>query len=129
MLVMHRDVLISMFEEMVVRKDAGAIEKFYDPGFVMESNGVTQDYAAFRTSHEGVYNTGISYAVEYDNDAWLEQGDRIAARMWITTTRPGEAPTRIEVVLIAAMRDGRIHRVWELIWPTWSDLPAFENYE
>jgi hypothetical protein len=31
-----------MFEKMVVRKDIGAIDRFYGPSFVMYSNGVTQ---------------------------------------------------------------------------------------
>jgi hypothetical protein len=114
---------------MVVRKDAAAISRFYDPEFVMVSNGITQDYAAFAASHAGVYDTEIAYSIEYDADAWLEQGDRIAARVWITTSRPNEEPTRIEVVLIAAFREGRILKLWELTWPNWSELAAFEEYE
>ncbi len=42
--------------------------------------------------------------------------DKVAGRV-ITTSRPGEEPTRIEVVLIAAYRNGRIHRIWETTWP------------
>jgi hypothetical protein len=53
----------------------------------------------------------------------------VAARVCITTSRPGEEPTRLEVVLIATYRDGRIHRLWELTWPNWSELGAFEHYE
>jgi hypothetical protein len=41
---------------------------------------------------------------------------------------PNEAPTRIEVVLIAAFEYGRITRVWETTWPSWRELPAFETY-
>jgi hypothetical protein len=126
---MGRDVLRQMFDEMVVRKDATAIPRFYDPEFVMVSNGVVQEYEAFRASHEGVYDTDIMYAVEYDEEAWLEADDRVAARVWITTTRPYEKPTRIEVVLIATLRENRLLRLWELTWPNWSELPAFENYE
>jgi hypothetical protein len=58
----------------------------------------------------------------------VEANDKVAARLWITTSRPGEQPTRIEVVLIAAFRDGRIHRVWETTWPSWRDAAALENY-
>jgi hypothetical protein len=52
----------------------------------------------------------------------------VAGRVWITTTRPDEAPRRIEVVLIAEYRSGRLLRLWELTWPDWSQLPAFETY-
>src|ERR1700761_8433774 len=94
-------VLRQMFEQMVVNKDATAIERFYHPSFVMFSNGVTQDFAAFAASHRTVYATPISYSVEYDEDAWVETTDKVAGRLWITTSLSDESPSRIEVVLIA----------------------------
>lgn len=120
--------LREMFERMVVRKDASQLPRFYDPAFVMHSNGLAQDYAAFAASHEATYATGISYAIEYDEEAWVEAADKVAGRVWITTARPGEDPTRIEVVLIAAFRDGRITRLWETTWPNWSELKSFADY-
>jgi hypothetical protein len=124
-----RQILQDMFDRVVVAKDIDQLEVFYDPDFVLTTNGKTQDYAAFVDGHNAVYASPISYAIEYDDQAWVESGDdRVACRAWITTERPGEASTRIEVVLIAHMRGQRIHRVWELTWPDWSQLPAFENY-
>jgi hypothetical protein len=43
-----------MFEKMVVRKDIGAIDRFYDPSFVMYSNGVTQNFDEYAASHRSV---------------------------------------------------------------------------
>lgn len=85
-----------MFERMVIRKDADLIERYYHPGFVMYSDGVSQGFAEFAASHRTVYAT--------------------------------ERPTRIEVVVIAAYRDGLIHRVWETTWPSWRSVAAFEGY-
>ena len=42
--------------------------------------------------------------------------------------RPGERATRIEVIFLATYRLGRIHRLWELTWPDWKQLEAFETY-
>lgn len=117
-----------MFEQMVVRKDIAAVDRFYDRSFVMYSNGLTQNFDEFVASHRKVYQTPISYEFEYDEEAWFEAGDKVAGRVWITTSRPGESPTRIEVVLIAAYKGGRITRVWETTWPSWNDLPAFDTY-
>ena len=125
---MSAAVLRDMFEKMVVAKDADAIGRYYHPEFVMYSDGMTQNYKEFDDSHRGVYATAISYSVEYDDEAWVETTDRVAARMWITTARPGEAPTRIEVVLIVAFVDGLIHRVWETTWPSWRSVEAFADY-
>jgi hypothetical protein len=59
----------------------------------------------------------------------VESPDRVAGRVWITTQIPNEAPARIEVILNAAVVDGRINRVWETTWPNWADLKAFDSYE
>lgn len=117
-----------MFERMVIQKDAVLIEHYYHPEFVMYSDGLRQNFTEFAAGHRGIYQTEISYAIEYDDEAWVEAADRVAGRIWITTQRPGEDPTRIEIVVIAAYRDGLIHRIWETTWPSWRSVDAFENY-
>ncbi|OBK14324.1 hypothetical protein [Mycobacterium asiaticum] len=129
-------LLREMFERMVVAKNSDLIEHYYHPDFVMYSDGLSQAFAEFRDSHRTLYATPITYAVEYDDQAWVEGSDKgsdegsgkVAGRVWITTSRPGEEPTRIEVVLIVAYLDGRIHRVWETTWPSWRTAAAFESY-
>jgi hypothetical protein len=46
--------------------------------------------------------------------------------VWITTSRPNEAHKKIEVILIAQYKDNKIYRMWELTYPDWSKLPAFQ---
>ncbi len=123
-----RDRMQEMFTRMVEAKDASLVDTYYDPDFVLTTNGLSQDLAAFRAGHERVYPTAITYRVEYDDASWVESGDRIAARVWITTQRPNEEARRIEVVLIAEYRGGRLLRLHELTWPDWSQLAAFETY-
>jgi hypothetical protein len=121
-------LLREMFDRMVVGKNGALIDHYYDPGFVMHSDGLTQNFTEFRDSHLQLYTTPINYTIEYDETAWVEAVDKVAGRVWITTSRPGEQPTRIEVVLIAAYRNGRIHRVWETTWPSWRQVAALEDY-
>lgn len=125
---MSRTLLTEMFERMVVRKDASLIEHYYHPDFVMFSDGVEQDFDEFAAGHRRIYGTDIAYSVAYDDAAWVETDDRVAARVWITTSRPDEKPTRIEVILIATIVDGRIHRIWETTWPSWRTVDALEEY-
>ena len=121
-------LLCEMFDQMVVAKNADLIERYYHPEFVMHSDGLTQGFAEFAARHREIYTTPITYAIEYDEQAWVQAQDKVAGRVWITTSRPGEPPTRIEVVLIAAYREGLIHRVWETTWPSWRSVEAFESY-
>ena len=117
-----------MFTRMVEAKDAALVDTYYDPEFRLSTNGQEQDLAEFRAGHERVYPTAITYRVEYDEDSWVESGDRIAGRMWITTQRPDEPAHRIEVVLVACYRQGRILWVKELTWPDWTRLAEFDDY-
>lgn len=120
--------LREMFTRMVEAKDVSLVDEFFDPDFALTTNGQTQDLAQFRAGHERVYPTAITYRVEYDETCWVESGDRLAARVWITTQRPGEEPHRIEVVLVARYRAGRVLRLHELTWPDWTRLAEFETY-
>ena len=95
---------------------------------MLETNRQKQDYTAFADGDRKVYSTDIAHEVRYDDDAWVETSDRIAARVWIKTERPNEPAVEFEVVLIATYVDRKIHRVWELTWPDWSQAKAFENY-
>lgn len=124
-----QSLLIEMFDQMVIAKNAAVIERYYHPDFELTTNGLAQSYEAFAAGHRAVYATSINYTVEYDDDAWVTTDDRVGGRVWITTSRPGEAPTKIEVVLLATVVDGRFHRLWELTWPDWSRLAALDSYE
>lgn len=126
--VSNVELVRAMFSEMTVAKDATAIDRYYHPDFVLTTNGETEDLAAFRAGHEAVYATPVAYAVRYDEDAWVETADRVAGRVWIAVTRPGADPVELEVVFIATVVDGKIHRLWELTWPDWSRLPALAEY-
>lgn len=90
--------------------------------------GTTRTYAEFDRGHRTVHATDDTYEIEYDEQAWVQSPNRIAGRMRITTTRPDDKPTRIEVMFIANFVDGLIHRLWELTWPNWSQLSAFDTF-
>ncbi|MFM0557629.1 hypothetical protein P0D69_42830 [Paraburkholderia sediminicola] len=111
-----------------MKKDASLIAHDYHPDFVLETNGQKQNYDAFAEGHRKVYATDVAYEIRYDDDTWVESPERVAARVWIKTQRPNEAPVEFEVVLIATYVDRKIHRVWELTWPDWTQVKAFENY-
>lgn len=123
-------LLREMFTRMVEAKDDALIETYYDPDLLLYTNGDVQDFEAFARGHRTVYATPITYRVEYDEDTWVqdEQRERVGVRLWITTARPDEPPTRIELVLLTQYRRGRIVRMWETTWPSWKELPAFEEY-
>lgn len=117
-----------MFEQMVLKKDPDLISEFYSPEFELHTNGQKQTYEEFLAGHERVYATEITYRVEYDEDSWVEQGDRVAGRLWITTSRPDQEETRIEVTLIAHFAGDRISRITETTWPDWRELKELGQY-
>ena len=69
-------VLRQMFEQMVEKKDSAAIDRFYDPSFVMSSNGIARHFDAFAASHRTIYATPIYYSVEYDEQACRFEDNR-----------------------------------------------------
>jgi hypothetical protein len=123
---MYIEKLKEMFEEMVINKDASLIPLYYHQDFLLYTNDQITDYDAFLKSHQQYYATPIKYDVAYDEETLLEQRNKVAGRVWITTSRPNESPKKIEVILIAQFKDSKIYRLWELTYPDWSKLPAFK---
>lgn len=123
---MLKELLKEMFEKVTIEKNSDAIPHYYHPEFVMITNQQEMSYEAFYTSHLNIYGSSIDYSILYDEQTFVEQFDRVACRVWITTKRQNEAAVEIEVMLIAQYRDGKIYRLWELTFPDWSKLPAFQ---
>src|SRR3989338_7845921 len=124
---MYIEKLKEMFHEMVVKKDTALIPHYYHKNFFLYTNNQVTDYDDFLKSHQEYYATAIKYEVAYDEDTLIEQGERVAGRIWITVTRPNEAPKKIEVILIAHFQNDKIYRVWELTHPDWSKMDAFKK--
>lgn len=122
----NRNILVDMFTNMVVKKNADLIPKYYHPEFILYSNGDKMDYATFLSTHQKIYATPIQYTIRYDVSTYVEQSDKIAARVFITTTMPNEKANEIEVILIAEYKDNKIYRLWELTYPDWSKMEDFK---
>ena len=123
---MYLEKLKEMFEEMVIKKNASLIPFYYHKDFVLYANDKKMMYEAYLKFHQEIYNTPIKYAIAYDEETLLEQGEKIAGRVWITTSLPNEVPKKIEVILIVAFKDNKIYRLWELTYPDWSKMPEFQ---
>lgn len=123
---MYLQLLEEMFHEMVIKKNLSVLPLYYHPDFFLYTNGIKMDYTAFLESHQNIYAKGLKYDIEFEEETLLEQYDKVAGRVWITTSLPNEQPNKTEVILIAQFKDNKIYRLWELTYPNWSKLPAFE---
>ncbi len=118
-------LLKDMFEDVTLNKRADQVPLYYHPDLMLYTNGIVMDYNEFLESHIKTCATPIQFEISYDEETLLEQGNRLAGRMWITTKMPDEMPHEIELILVANYKDGKIHRLWELTYPDWSQLPEF----
>lgn len=122
------DLLKEMFAEMVVKKDASLIPKYYHKDFLLYTNEIYHDYEKFLATHQEVYATDIQYKVTYDDDCWVVQGEeKLAGRVYISVKKPNEPVKDIEIILIAQYKDKKLYRLWELTYPDWSKMKAFED--
>lgn len=132
-------LLREMFDRMVVAKNAELIEHYYDPDFLMYSDGLSQSFAKFRDSHRKLYATAISYAVEYDEHAWVEAQTRLpggcgSPRRDLARSRPASRwyslpPTATAEFAGSGRRRGRVGATWppSTITETTTDRLAMRN--
>lgn len=67
------------------------------------------------------------YKIEYDDETFLEKEEKLAGRIWITISFPGEKPKKMEMFLIPEYKDNKIYRLWELTYSDWSQFPEFQT--
>ena len=123
---MYLEKLKEMFERLTIKRDASLIPYYYHKDFVLYANNQKMTYEAYLKFHQEIYETPIKYEVTYDEDTLLEQGEKVAGRVWVKTSLPHEFPKKIEVILIVFFKDSKIYRIWELTYPDWSKLPEFQ---
>ena len=123
---MYLEKFKEMFERMTLKKDAALIPFYYHRDFMLYANDQELDYEDYLKFHQEVYETPIQYDVAYDEETFLEYGEKIAGRVWITTRWPNDPPKKIEVIFIAQFKENKIYRIWELTHPDWSKMPEFQ---
>lgn len=115
-----------MFTEVVEKKNSDLIPKYYHNAFTLYANGQIQDYDYFFKFHQKIYQTNISYQVSYDEDSFIEQDKKIAARVFFIISKPNEKIKELEVILISEFKENKIFRLWELCYPDWSNMSEFK---
>lgn len=120
-------LLKEMFAKVTVAKNDNAIPLYYDKDFKLYSNGNAMEYQEFLQLHQAIYKTPIQYKIRYDEKAFVEQGNKVAGRLFIATKKPNEPEREIEVILIAEYKKNKLYRVWELTYPDWSKMKRFEK--
>lgn len=120
-------ILKEMFDKVTVEKNDRAIPLYYDKDFEMYSNGIKMDFDEFLKMHRDIYKTSIQYKIRYDEKTFIEQGNKVAMRLFITTKNPNDMAREIEVILIGQYKNSKLYRVWELTYPDWSKIKAFSN--
>lgn len=120
-------LLKEMFDKVTVEKNDKAIPLYYDNDFELYSNGNRMKYDAYLQMHKDIYKTSIQYKVRYDDKNFVEQGNRVAGRLFITTKKPNEQAREIEVIFIAEYKGNKLYRLWELTYPDWSKMKVFQK--
>lgn len=120
-------LLKEMFTKTTIEKNAQAIPLYYSKDFVLHSNGKTIKFDDFLRQHQIIYKTSIQYKIRYDEKTLIEQGNKVAGRLFITTKNPNEAAHEIEVILVAEYQDNKLRELWELTYPDWSKMKAFQK--
>lgn len=120
-------LLKEMFQKVTLEKNDKAIPVYYGKQFELYSNGKKMTYDEFLKMHHDVFKTNIQYNVRYDEDTFVEQGNKVAGRLFITTKKADEPAHEIEVILVAEYKDHKLSRLWELTYPDWSQLKAFQK--
>jgi hypothetical protein len=110
-------LLAELLGRVVAGHDDTAMDEYLHPEFRLWCNGTAHDRASFAGRVATALAGNLGYAIDVDDQAWVTGADRVAARIWVSSTPSAAEPSDTEVLLIATVRDGRFDRAWVLAWP------------
>lgn len=122
---MYIERLKEMFENVIVKKNASAIPKYYNKDFLLHTNGQEMSYEEFVKLNLEINKIPIQYEIQYDEETLVEIENKIAGRIWVTISKHNKPSKIIEVIMIIEYIDDKIHTLWELTFPDWTKLPEF----
>jgi predicted ester cyclase len=108
--------LKTVFQATLIEQNPNAISRYYHPDLRLYTNGKKMDFDTYVKTHQGMYKPGISYEFTYDKATIVQEGEKVATRLWLT-----ELPSQkmVEVILIVEFKGDQIYRLWELTYPDW----------
>lgn len=118
--------LKKMFSQMVEKKDLTKIPVFYAKNFVMMSNGVSIPYKQYYQDHIKPYQSADTFKVSYDHKSLFGVGNRVAARVVVTITKPNKTASKVVLMLIGVYnKKYQFTKMWVMNRPnTHHVLPA-----
>jgi hypothetical protein len=125
---MYIQKLKQMFQDVSVDKKVHLIPEHYHKDLMLYTNNQVMDYHTFLLGHQKSCASPLVFEVSYDEDTFIEQDNRAGLRMWISVGLPGKEAHKLELMLIAHFKDGKIEKLWELSFPDWSHIPELNNY-
>jgi hypothetical protein len=110
-------LLAGLLDRAVADHDVTAIDEYLHPGFRLWCNGTAHDLTSFAGRVATALAGNPGYAIDFDDQSWVTEADRVAARIWVSSAPSHAEPSDTEVLLIATVQDGRFDRAWVLAWP------------
>ncbi len=111
------DLIKEMFSEFAEKMDPSKCEKYHSKDFVMVSNDITWDYEQYKRAHEEMYPKRKSLKVAYEDI--FAKGDKVTAFVRIHIENKDGTTQDFMVILIAQIQGDKIHRLWEVTYPSW----------
>lgn len=116
------ELVKKMIKEVTLKKRAEKIGSYYSKDFILYSNGTEIKFKDFKSKYDEIYKNPIEYVIKEPHTKIFAKNDKVTAHLLVTIKKPNVKPKELEVILIAQIKDGKIFRIWELVYPDWQRI-------
>jgi ketosteroid isomerase-like protein len=113
-------IVKEMFSEFAEKLDMNKFDGFYTKNFVLESNGKRYSHEEYKNIEHDIFQTLKRLRVVRYNDIFCAS-NKVVSRMTIKLVHKNGKINEFQVILIALIKNGKIDKIWELTYPSWSD--------
>jgi hypothetical protein len=110
-------LLAALLDRVITHHDPDLIREQLDPAFQLWCNGKVYGRESFVERVSEALAASQAYAVDYDDRTWVNQYDRAAVHLWVSSAPASAEASDSEALVIVTIQDGRLHQAWVLAWP------------
>ena len=109
-----------MWAEYAEKLDNSKFDIYFSKNFQLVDNNELEDYEKFKKEQEVTYKKLKSLKVVSIDDLFAKD-DKVAGRVAIKLSSKNGRVQTYYVIFIAAIKDKKIDKIWEVTYPNWND--------
>jgi hypothetical protein len=110
----------ALFTEYAEKLDSSKLDNYFSKNFILVSNNEQDNYAKFKKEQTLLFNNLQSLKMLSIDDL-IAKDNKVVGRVSLKLTPKSGEPQVYYDIFIAQIKDHKIEKMWEVLYPSWDE--------